>query len=117
MYRRKQYGASQTPTCVFCGSSAYAKNTQGFVACADHKHAQVGACKCSCGEWLNELDGKYGKFFACPQCGTLNISKVKSLNPKSFVAQKKEEKKTPQRSIYGNKKNVVIKSTDLDWYL
>ncbi len=83
-FGRKEYGSSQTASCIFCGAAAYSKNTQGFLVCSTHKTIQVGSCKCICGQWLDERDGKYGRFFSCVRCGAMNLRRVKEMNPDAF---------------------------------
>ena len=90
---RKVYGASQVNECIFCGEHAYSLNPQRIPVCAAHKNAEVDMdkLKCSCGDYLDVKEGKFGAFFLCFKCGPRSISKMKEINE---IKPKGERQKT-----------------------
>lgn len=80
MRHRKVYGESKVDTCVFCEKIATLKNKQGVPVCVKHKNSILNDFKCSCGEYMDLHQGKYGVFFTCMQCGTMSLAKALTIN-------------------------------------
>lgn len=76
---RKTYGQSQITPCPFCSEPSFVRNAQGIPVCNSHKDEAFPDVKCSCGSWLDRKEGKYGTFFVCANCGTVNMRKAISL--------------------------------------
>ncbi|OIO66681.1 hypothetical protein AUJ68_00325 [Candidatus Woesearchaeota archaeon CG1_02_57_44] len=77
--RKKIYGQSRIDKCPLCGKQAIARNSQGLPVCSHHKNATV-TLKCICGERLDILEGKYGTFCNCFNCGNVSLAKALSMN-------------------------------------
>jgi hypothetical protein len=77
---RKVYGESKIENCMICGKHALSLNAQGFPVCNAHKSAIMPELKCLCGEYLMMMDGKFGKFFQCINCGNINMKKAIEMN-------------------------------------
>ena len=77
----KRYGQSQIAKCPFCGQQALAKNHQKIPVCLKHKEKELPPMKCACGSYLDLVQGKYGPFYNCFKCGTINMKKALELNP------------------------------------
>ncbi|MFH1064027.1 MAG: hypothetical protein V1729_03030 [Candidatus Woesearchaeota archaeon] len=80
MYIPKRYGQSQTNNCPFCGKQATTENKQGFPVCRLHHAAVMDDFKCLCGDTLDIMKGKFGIFFKCIRCGTMNLRKAMEIN-------------------------------------
>jgi len=72
----KKYGVYQVKRCPFCESIATAKNKQDIPVCHRHKSELIEDIKCQCGFFLELKIGKFGPFFICPKCGTINFEKA-----------------------------------------
>ncbi len=92
MYIPKRYGESKVDKCPFCKASAMLMSPQGVPVCKDHLDAQLPEMKCVCGEYLDMMKGKFGVFFKCITCGTMNMRKVLEINPIKDVSEKAKEK-------------------------
>lgn len=77
---RKIYGESKIDNCAICNKQALLLNAQGFPVCNNHKSVILPELKCLCGEYLMVLDGKFGKFFQCINCGNINMKRALEIN-------------------------------------
>lgn len=81
MFRgRKVYGQSKTNVCPFCGKQAFSKNGQGVPVCKNHVKEELDDLRCICGSWLDIRESKYGVFFTCINCGSINFNKGLEMN-------------------------------------
>jgi hypothetical protein len=71
----KAYGQSIVENCPFCGKVATAMSEQGAAVCSAHTTMMIVNVKCSCGDYLDLLKGKYGAYFNCLKCGNVNYKK------------------------------------------
>ncbi len=121
---KKVYGAYREETCIFCGERAICMNRQDLPTCVKHKHDEVDMdkIKCSCGEYLDIKQGKYGSFFLCISCGPMSIAKIKEINeikPKSNAVSSSNSVYKQSNSTTFNKSsstNVTIRSDDPDYF-
>ena len=92
----KKYGESKVEKCPFCNERAIAMNKQGIPVCRNHKEKELGPMRCICAEMLDLKHGKYGVFFTCMNCGTMNMRKALEINnpdsSKPYKVQKKAGK-------------------------
>ncbi|MFH0875137.1 MAG: hypothetical protein V1859_04305 [archaeon] len=91
MYIPKRYGESKIDKCPFCGAIATIKNKEKIPTCADHKDMILGEMRCSCGDYLDLKQGKFGPFFVCMNCGTMNMKKALEINAVKQVKNAKKE--------------------------
>ena len=77
--KKKVYGQSRMENCPICGDRATAKNEQGIPVCRDHKEFSI-TLKCSCGQYLDAKEGKWGTFFVCFECGPISWHKAMVMN-------------------------------------
>lgn len=102
MHIPKKYGQSKVDNCPFCGKQATAKNMQDVPVCQSHKDEALDGLKCVCGSTLEMMHGKFGVFFSCIECGSMNLRKAlevneikpKSNNEKAFSIKNKNDAKT-----------------------
>lgn len=80
----KKYGQSKIDNCPFCDKVSFTRNPQGIPVCKEHQSKSMPNLKCLCGEYLDLKFGKYGPFYSCIKCGTMNISKALDMNPRIF---------------------------------
>jgi|SRR3989338_572182 len=80
MFIPKKYGQSKIDICPFCQKHAVALNRQRVPVCSAHKDAALENLKCVCGETLDILNGKFGVFFKCINCGNMNLRKALEFN-------------------------------------
>ena len=80
---------SKTETCLFCGQPSTTLTEQKIPVCGRHKERTLENLKCVCKSYLDLLQGKFGPFFKCFNCGTMNLKKAVELNP-SVREQKTE---------------------------
>ena len=92
----KRYGETKNESCPFCGKQGIMKNSQGIPVCKNHKKSELNDFKCVCGEYLDLLEGKYGPYFRCMNCGNINFNKGIEMN--RGVGAKKSKKETTVRS-------------------
>lgn len=127
---KKTYGSYREETCIFCSERAICMNEQNLPTCTKHKHELVdmNKVKCSCGDFLDIKEGKYGSFFLCMNCGPMSIAKIKEINtikPNDFSA--KQPEKTTSNSVYksansttfnktSTPSNTTIRSDDPDYF-
>ena len=127
----KKYGQSKVDDCPYCGKQAVIVSDEGIPVCLAHKHAKLNEMKCVCGDYLELMNGKFGVFFKCERCGTMNPKKVFEINEVKDVSgdvvkdqgrvfERKHEKKSFSRfkpkkvdaDFRGGKKEIVIRSDD-----
>ncbi len=77
---RKRYGEYKIEKCPICGTTATVKNEQGLPTCVKHKKESLEGLKCSCGSWLDIMNGKYGPYFNCINCGNIRYEKGLEIN-------------------------------------
>jgi len=92
MYIPKRYGENKIEKCPFCEDSKTLPtvvNSQGFSVCLKHKNSilDVENMKCVCGEYLELLNGKFGPFFKCMECGNINLKKAFEFNIIKDISQ------------------------------
>lgn len=87
----KRYGQSRVDACPFCGKQAVTISKEGIPVCLAHKHAKLNDMKCICGDYLELMTGKFGIFFKCERCGTLNMNKVFEINKIEDVSDDEAE--------------------------
>jgi hypothetical protein len=96
MYIPKKYGQSKIERCPFCDKHAVTVNMQGIPVCSKHKDKLLENLRCLCGEPLAVMNGKYGVFFNCINCGNMNLRKVLDIN------EVKDKKKPKEKTIDTN---------------
>lgn len=102
MHIPKKYGQSRIDKCPFCGKQATAKNIQDVPVCRSHRDETLDDMKCACGSTLEMMHGKFGVFFSCIKCGSMNLRKVLDINAikpgssneESFSIKNKDDVKT-----------------------
>lgn len=98
MYIPKRYGESKTNKCPFCGRDAFLQNSQKIPVCKEHKDMLLKDMKCACGSWLDMRKGKYGVFYTCLSCGSVNMNKALEINDLNENALYKIQKKAQTTS-------------------
>jgi hypothetical protein len=91
MYIPKKYGQSRVDKCPFCGMQGVFINSQGIPVCTKHKNSQLGPMKCVCGASADLLNGKFGIYFNCLNCGNINARKIFEVNKVEDVNTKGKE--------------------------
>src|SRR3989344_2658389 len=76
MYIPKRYGQAKLDACPFCGKQATLYNAQKLPVCVAHRQQTLPNIKCACGRWLELMHGKWGSYFLCGKCGTINLRKA-----------------------------------------
>lgn len=124
MYIPKRYGQSKSNRCPFCGTEAVFKNKQGIIVCRKHKDLDMGELKCACGSFLDIMDGKFGPYFRCMNCGNINFRKGVEMNEERIkrmaepdIKRKKAFQEINSRATKENTgpKEVVVRSDELDF--
>ncbi len=111
MYFRKRYGESRVDSCPFCGRQGVVKNSQGVPVCSAHRDDVLSDLKCACGSYVDVKSGKWGAYASCFKCGNVNLGKVLEVNPvRKAKVQEKPQQKNPEE-----KKDVVVRSDELDF--
>lgn len=80
----KRYGQSQVPKCPFCSEIATTKNSQKVPVCRKHTSREVMPLKCVCGKTLALMNGKFGVFWNCIDCGNFNFRKALEMNAGNY---------------------------------
>ena len=80
MHIPKKYGHGRNERCPFCGNQAIALNPQGVPTCTRHSTNSLENLRCACGKELTPMQGKYGMFFNCINCGNISLRKVLEIN-------------------------------------
>ncbi|MBT7902831.1 hypothetical protein HN587_03135 [Candidatus Woesearchaeota archaeon] len=112
MYMRKQYGQSKVDECPFCGKQAITTSKEGIPVCLKHKNAVLNLMKCLCGEYLDLKIGKFGFFFICSNCGTMNSNKVFSFNKIEDVSEDVKDQEKQIEKFSQEKFNKGVQSKD-----
>ena len=90
MHIPKRYGQSRIENCPFCGRSATSVNKQGVPVCSAHKGTEIENFKCICGGFLELMNGKFGPYFYCFNCGNINFKKAIELNEENTREKSKK---------------------------
>jgi hypothetical protein len=109
MYSRKRYGESRVNNCPFCSRQGVTKNAQGVPTCLSHKNDALSDLKCACGSYVDVKSGKWGAYASCLRCGNVNLRKVLEINPQQ------KEQETPQKKMPEERKDVTVRSDELDF--
>ncbi len=112
MFIPKKYGQSKIDLCPFCQKHATIKNSQKVPVCSAHKEQILDDVKCLCGSTLEMLNGKFGIFFSCIKCGSMNLKKVlefSTITPKVIVNYGNYSKKTAHTN---GRKEIIVRSDD-----
>jgi hypothetical protein len=116
MYIPKRYGESRIDKCPFCDRRATTTNKQKFTVCEKHRTAVMNDLKCLCGDTLDIMTGKYGVFFKCVRCGTMNLKKAFEINVVKDISQEMPERpplfKTQKKTGTITKKRHVPRETE-----
>jgi len=114
----KTYGQSKVDKCPFCGKQGITKNKQGVPVCVKHKNSILGNLKCACGDYLDILDGKYGPYFNCMNCGNINFRKGLEMNQGRDLELKDEEETETkkQETKQTENKEITITSNDAEYF-
>ncbi len=113
MYFRKRYGESRVDSCPFCGKQGVTKNSQGVPVCLAHKGDVLSDLKCACGSYVDIKSGKWGAYASCIRCGNVNLRKVLELSP--IKRPQEKVKDAPQQKEPAERKEVVVRSDELDF--
>lgn len=95
----KKYGESRIDNCPFCGKIAVTKNNQGVPVCLEHKTAKLDEIRCVCGSWLEIMEGKWGPYFRCINCGNVNFRKGIEMNSSIKSDEKKDVKQSNEITV------------------
>mgnify|MGYP001563058111 FL=1 len=109
MFIPKKYGQSKVDTCPFCQKQATAMNSQDVPVCHEHKEEVLDDLKCVCGSILEMLHGKFGVFFKCISCGSMNLRKVMEFN--AIKAKIKDSSNSNTANSRG-KTTITVRSDD-----
>jgi predicted RNA-binding Zn-ribbon protein involved in translation (DUF1610 family) len=114
---RKIYGQSRDDKCVFCSIQASVKNSQGFPTCISHKNKVMDDKKCTCGEWMDIKQSKWGAFFLCPNCGPRSLSKTENMETTGYKLNKKfrNENVVRKKINYDPNKLYTIDELEMMW--
>ena len=107
----KKYGEYQVKRCAFCGKIATCKNKQGVDVCSLHQREALSDIKCTCGEYLELKNGKFGAYYHCINCGNINMSKALTMKKPEPVKKYSE----PNKSVK-QRKEITIDSNDPDYF-
>lgn len=110
MFIPKKYGQSKVDKCPFCQKQATAINSQKVPVCQLHKEEMLDNLRCACGSPLETLHGKFGVFFSCMKCGSMNMKKVLEFNeirPKMQNGNFSQRNEKTQKS-----KEMTVRSDD-----
>ncbi len=80
MFIPKKYGQSKIDKCPFCQKHATSMNKQNVPVCPSHKGEVLDNLKCVCSNTLEIMNGKFGIFFSCTRCGSMNLRRVLEFN-------------------------------------
>ncbi len=117
---------SKTEICLFCKQPATTFNEQKIPVCGRHKERTLENLKCICKSYLDLLQGKFGPFFKCFNCGTMNLKKAVEINP-SALAQNAAlplthtqtsnttqtvKKTVQQKQVHDSRQEQIVRSDD-----
>ena len=109
MYIPRKYGQSRIDRCPFCQKQATTMNKQSVPVCSSHKQEALGDLKCACGSTLDMMHGKFGIFFSCMKCGSINLKKVLDMNA---IKPKSNSGKTDSINKKNEGKTITVRSDD-----
>ena len=117
MHIPKKYGKSKVDNCPFCQKQAISVNSQGIPACFQHKKENLGSMKCFCGSALEIMNGKFGAFFSCIKCGSMNLRKVLEINTvkaksNDEIKNSYQDKNYQKKEQTQAKKEITVRSDD-----
>ena len=92
--RKKVYGQSRIDTCMFCGSTATSKNSQGLPVCREHVGETQGEKRCACGALLEVKESKWGPFYLCENCGPVSLTKAQDTEGAGYKLNKRYRKES-----------------------
>ena len=108
--KKKTYGEYKVATCPFCDRQATQKNEQGLDVCHKHLSSKMEEIKCTCGKWLEQRVGKFGVYFNCIDCGSMNYNKAmemklitKTDEPKKILKEVSAVESDPRESSYASR--------------
>ena len=110
MFIPKKYGQSKVDRCPFCGKQATSMNSQDVPVCSGHKEEVLDDLKCVCGSTLEMLHGKFGAFFKCISCGSMNLKKVLEFN--EVKTKMKEDNSYSNKKISSQGKTTITVRSD-----
>ena len=110
MFIPKKYGQGKVDLCPFCQKQATAMNKQEIPVCSSHKDQVLDDLKCVCGSTLEMLHGKFGVFFSCYKCGSMNLRKVLEFN--TINARMKENNYSNKSVNSRGKTAITVRSDD-----
>ena len=110
MFIPKKYGQSKADSCPFCSRQATAMNSQDVPVCQAHKEEILDDLKCVCGSILEMLHGKFGVFFKCLNCGSMNLRKVLEFN--TVNAKIKDDNKYLNKTTDSHGKTTITVRSD-----
>ena len=115
---KKVYGSSKQIICPFCARIATQKNEQGVEVCHVHAKSVLPEIRCLCGSWLEQRSGKFGPYFHCMKCGSMNFARgmeIKQLRgdvkPSSVQKEEQQEKKESYE-----RKETIITTDDVEYF-
>jgi hypothetical protein len=112
--RKKIYGESRNDKCVFCNSQASVKNSQGLPTCIAHTKKVMEDKRCSCGEWMEIKQSKWGAFFLCNQCGPRSISKTEDMEMSGYKLNKRFRQQDKEQTISTNTTKKPLKKINYE---
>lgn len=117
----KKYGTGKKQDCPFCGEFSTATNSQEVPVCRKHVNNRIENFKCLCGDWLDLVSGKFGPYFRCVRCGNMNFQRGIEVNKqclyqKNPLTNHPPSVKEPQATTGSTKKEIVIRSDELDFW-
>ena len=62
-----------------CNELATERNAQSIPVCKKHKH-KIITLTCTCGNTFELLEGKWGTYANCPDCGNTTLRKALQKN-------------------------------------
>ena len=112
MYIPKRYGESRFDGCPFCGKQATVKSPQKLLVCNLHKDSMLPEIMCVCGSFLVLMEGKFGPFFNCMNCGNINFRKGIEFNEGRINRKKEPELKMKNPRKFEEVKSKIKKDND-----
>src|SRR3989338_2481836 len=103
MFIPKKYGQSQIKTCPWCQGVALTENSQKVPVCLKHKDNYFENVKCSCGKFVDLMNGKFGSFFICINCGIISMKKALEVNQLGAVTKIEKEQKSKGSQVFHRK--------------
>ena len=110
MFIPKKYGQSKIDKCPFCQKQATSLNSQDVPVCPSHKEEILDDLKCVCGSTLEILHGKFGVFFKCLECGSMNLRKALEFN--MIKTRMKDDKSLNKTIDSQGKTTITVRSDD-----